>query len=86
MGEIDNDKIIEKLKEKCAINSCPRCNAHKFSIAGTSYLPLIDKPGDITLGGQNVPVVLVACENCGFISQHALGAFGLLNKDINEAS
>ncbi len=39
------------------------------------------------IGGTNVPSIGVACKRCGFISQHALGALGLLKKgekDDNE--
>lgn len=31
-----------------------------------------------TLGGTIVPMVAIACNNCGFVSLHAIGAWGLL--------
>lgn len=86
MDEIYREQIIEKIKGKGATNPCPRCNNSKFTVLGISYLQLIEKPGEIKLGGPNIPVVLVACENCGFVSEHALGAFGLLNIDLKDDS
>lgn len=31
-----------------------------------------------------IPVISIGCENCGFISQHALGALGLLDLASND--
>jgi hypothetical protein len=32
-------------------------------------------------GGQTVPAAAIVCNRCGFLSQHALGALGLLPKN-----
>ena len=82
MNQEDKDRIVNKLKEKGALNDCPRCNHNRFSIVDYSYLQPIEDPKKIVIGGSTIPVVIVGCNNCGFIVQHALGILGLMdNKD-----
>jgi hypothetical protein len=35
----------------------------------------------LVLGGPTIPVAIAACNNCGAITFHALGALGLLKKE-----
>lgn len=78
--KIDRDKIANILTEKGATNRCHRCNSNQFSVLeGYSNLILQDDIGKgLVIGGPSVPVALVACNNCGAITSHALGAIGLL--------
>lgn len=73
------DETIAKLNEKGVILSCPRCGKTNFSFIGESLLPIENNPRNrsITGGPTFIPTVIVACDNCGFIAQHAKGPLGL---------
>ncbi len=61
---------------------CPMCGHPHFTIAD-AYLRN-DLQADLTsvnLGGPSIPTVAVICNNCGFISQHAIGVLGLMPKE-----
>jgi predicted RNA-binding Zn-ribbon protein involved in translation (DUF1610 family) len=76
------DKIIKALEERGAVNPCPRCGKEEFTVANAYFnQPLQDSIATINLGGPTIPCAVVICENCGFISQHALGYLGLLEKN-----
>jgi ribosomal protein S27AE len=79
MKQEEKDKIIKALEERLAKLPCPRCGNQQFSLAdGYFSQPLQENLGGIVLGGPAIPSVVVVCNKCGFISQHALGALGLL--------
>lgn len=73
-------RIVEKLKERKALLDCPRCRHNEFElIDGISIISLQDNLSSISIGGKGLPVATTACKNCGFLSQHALGALGVIN-------
>ena len=37
--------------------------------------------GSISIGGPAIPTIGIICDNCGFVSQHAIGVLGLLPKE-----
>jgi len=79
--KVDRNKIAEILTKKGVKNPCHRCNSNQFSVLdGYSNMILQDdiKQG-LVIGGPSVPVVLVACSNCGAITSHAIGALGLFS-------
>ena len=55
-----------------------------FLADGYFNQPLQTEPAGLTIGGSSVPSIIVVCDNCGYMSQHALGILGLL--DNGEAS
>jgi hypothetical protein len=77
---IDKDRIAKTLTTRGATKPCHRCGHTKFVVIdGYSTYPLQSElNGGIVLGGPAVPVTLVACENCGAITPHAVGVLGLL--------
>jgi hypothetical protein len=77
---LDQSKVSDLLQQKGVNRPCHRCGSLSFSvIEGYSYFPIhTELSGDLVLGGPSVPVVLVACTNCGAITPHAIGALGLL--------
>jgi len=79
---MDKDTIALKLQEKGAVKPCHRCEQMEFSIInGYTNIQLQDDfDGPIVLGGARIPVIHVACQNCGAITSHALGALGMLPK------
>lgn len=74
------DKILKALHERGALLPCPRCGNPKFSIAPGYFANLLQpSPASLILGGiPNLPTVAIACEKCGWLAHHALGALGLM--------
>lgn len=80
-SKTDQDLIVKTLTDRGAIRPCPRCGRPDFSLApGLFSHPLQYKVSSLNLGGQNIPVAVVVCNNCGYLSEHALGTLGLLGK------
>lgn len=78
------DRIIKVLEEKGALKPCPRCGNDEFTLLDAFLKQnLQDKlKGPLVLGGPTVPCAVVICQNCGFLSFHALGYLELL-EDVN---
>ncbi len=83
--KLDKKRIAQILSERGAMLPCHRCGNKSFSILDDyTKIPIqqdIDKIQDTILGGESVPAVIVACNKCGAITLHALGALDLLPKD-----
>ncbi len=74
-------KIMAALKDKGAILPCPRCGKQDFTLLDDYTTLAIQKNFDnIVIGGPSIPSAVVICSNCGYISLHAIGALGLLEK------
>ena len=76
------ETIVRALMEKGARLPCPRCGNPNFTLLdGFFNQPIHPELGNIMLGGPSIPSVVTVCTRCGFMSQHALGALGLLPKE-----
>jgi len=75
------EKVVEILKEKNVNLPCPRCSGRNWSIEGffNQALQSTERQGSV-IGGPSILSAVVICKNCGYISQHALGALDLLPK------
>jgi hypothetical protein len=80
-----SNKIIAALSSKGATKACPRCGQLHFNVLAETMIPINNDPGVIAVGGPVVPTVIVACSNCGFLTQHALGALGLVPEEVAHA-
>lgn len=82
----EKQKISNALQQKQALLPCPRCDKQKFTLLEGYFNQTIqqDLQAGLTIGGPSVPSVVVVCDNCGYMSQHALGVLGLLPKNQNE--
>lgn len=79
------EEIINVLKERGAELPCPRCGKRNFTLIDGYFNQAIQFNLDsMQLGGPSVPSVTIACNNCGYMSQHALGVLGLLPKAVAE--
>ena len=88
MGIFSEDKrntIIKILEERGVLLPCPRCSKNEFELLdGYFNQPIQGALPGMVLGGPSVPSIGVVCKNCGFISQHALGALGLMPESKSE--
>ena len=80
---IDRDKIAKKLSEKGATRPCHRCGHNAFTVLeGFTNIQIQDDfSAGLFIGGPSVPVAHIACNNCGAITSHALGALDMLPKE-----
>ena len=85
MQKISDEKkreIIKALEERGAKLPCPRCGNNSFTLLDGYFNQTIQTVlKGMVLGGPSVPSVVVSCSRCGYLSQHALGALGLLPKE-----
>jgi len=75
-------RLDERFKKYEHVLKCPMCGHGQFTIAD-AYLRN-DLQADLksmSLGGPSIPSVAIICNNCGFISQHAIGILGVLPKE-----
>jgi len=72
-------RIIKVLEEKGAKLPCPRCGSRGFTLLNGYFNQTVQiETSGLVIGGMAVPTVVVLCDKCGFISQHALSVLGLL--------
>ncbi len=82
MDQTTRDEITKRLTEKGASLPCPRCGQSNFSVFGGYFNPSVQEElKALVLGGRSIPSAIVGCNNCGYLSLHALGVLGLLPKD-----
>jgi hypothetical protein len=81
LSDAERSTIIAALTERQAILPCARCGFNQWELVDGYFTHSVqDSIGEIRIGGVNVPTIAAICKRCGFISQHALGALGLLPK------
>jgi predicted nucleic-acid-binding Zn-ribbon protein len=71
------NQVVEALQKKGVNKPCPRCGNARFSVVGETLIPLQDNPNAFQFGGPSIPTVIVACDNCGYITQHASVPLGI---------
>ena len=81
LSEEEKRKIANTLSSKIPSIVCPMCHHNNFFILdGYFNIPINANINEMVIGGTSIPIIGIVCANCGFISNHALGAIGLLNK------
>lgn len=87
--KFDRDEILKELDKRGANKPCHRCGNESFSIIdGYSKLFVEEKfenIGTVSIGGPILPMIMVACLNCGAVTLHALGAFTKLPVEDKDA-
>jgi uncharacterized Zn finger protein len=71
MDQSRRNELIRALTAKGVNRPCPRCGNAKFSVVGETNIPLQDDPNVFSIGGPSIPAIIVACDSCGYITQHA---------------
>ena len=72
----DKHRIVNALKARGA-GSCPRCNDSQWTVSEYSMIEVqgtMDRHGSDT---TTIPSIMIVCEHCGFIAQHALQPLGI---------
>lgn len=82
LSEVQKQDIAKKLRQKGISLICPMCSNKNFTLADGYFNHTLQVDlKSISLGGPSIPTVAIICGNCGFISQHAIGALGLLDQN-----
>jgi uncharacterized Zn finger protein len=76
MDEKRLEEISRALTAKGVDRPCPRCGNLQFSIIA-EFSIVLEESSSYDMGGRSIPTVIVACNECGYVAQHALGALGL---------
>lgn len=82
-GEIDVNKfqelISDVLDSKNALSQCPRCGRDQFSVVDKeAYIPIVKNASEkVSPVNYAVPVAIVVCDNCGYLSMHSTKALGV---------
>jgi hypothetical protein len=76
---IDTNRVGLLLQQKGATQACHRCGQLNFTVLNgfTKFILQSNFRESVETEGASVPVVNVACDNCGAVTSHAVGAQGL---------
>ena len=79
MDPAEKDRVIQALQRANVTLPCPRCSNTNFSLVDGYFKdPIQPDLKNFNLSGPSIPTIVTVCARCGFVSQHALGALGLL--------
>jgi hypothetical protein len=79
--------IIRALEARGALLPCPRCGNKSFTVINGYFNHTVrPQTSSVVLEGLSLPTAGVVCNKCGFLSQHALGALGLMTQPSAEPS
>jgi len=89
LTEQQRQALADRLNGKRVGNLCPMCHQGGTMKLADGYFQHAlqrDFSGAIVLGGPSIPTVVLVCGNCGFVSEHAAGILGLLEKRAEEVA
>jgi hypothetical protein len=72
----DKHRIVAALKARGA-GSCPRCRDSQWTVSEYSRIEVQATMERNTAEKTTIPAVMIVCEHCGFIAQHALQPLGV---------
>ena len=80
MGLTDRQRktMMDGLQAKGVRPQCPMCARNQWTLSddlviGTAFT----LGGGMSLGGAHIPMCQLVCNNCGFVSHHAVGVLGI---------
>ena len=73
------DEITKALLQKGVTKPCPRCDNLEFEIYAEAEMPLVATRLDLVSQefSTPLPIVLIACKNCGYLAHHVRALLGL---------
>jgi hypothetical protein len=72
----DKHTIVAALKARGA-GSCPRCNDSQWTVSEFSRIDVQATMEKDSVERTTIPAIMIVCQHCGFISQHALQPLGV---------
>jgi hypothetical protein len=72
----DKHRIFDALRARGA-GSCPRCLDSQWTVSEYSMIEVQATMDRHTSETTTIPSIMIVCEHCGFISQHALQPLGI---------
>jgi hypothetical protein len=80
-------QIVDRLRELGATLPCPRCTTTSFSLVNElAIVPVHPQVSGAPVEGLALPAVLLMCNQCGFLSSHALSKLGLAEEILGDAA
>lgn len=76
ISSTDKQRIVSALKSRGA-GSCPRCDDSQWTVSEYSRIDVHATSERDDNSGASIPAVMIVCQHCGFIAQHALQPLGL---------
>ena len=80
MSSTDKQRVVTALKSRGA-GSCPRCEDSQWTVSEFSRIEVQETSARNGHSNTTIPAVMIVCQNCGFIAQHALLPLGLWNHE-----
>lgn len=80
LSEADRPQVWARLSERGIRDKCPMCHNGKLELSPWLLgKPLLETLAQFGRSGElyYLPVVTLICQNCGFVSEHALPPLGL---------
>ena len=81
ISSADKQRIVSALKSRGA-GSCPRCDDSQWTVSEYSRIDVQETNARNGAGSATVPAVMIVCQHCGFIAQHALQPLGLWSPEV----
>ena len=63
--------FIKALVTKGVRMPCPRCGNQNFAVVAESIIFIQSNPAVLSIGGPSIPTVVIVCDKCGYVTQHA---------------
>ena len=80
-------KLLEKVNPQYKCPMCGNNNAGLLDGLLNNFVTDFKAKNSVQIGGNSVPVIMLACSKCGFISQHSVGIiFGGVDKYFEEVN
>jgi hypothetical protein len=79
----DKHVIVAALKARGA-GSCPRCNDSQWTVSEFLRIDVQATMERESAQRTTIPAIMIVCEHCGFISQHALQPLGVWPDTVND--
>jgi hypothetical protein len=81
----DKHRIVAALKARGA-GTCPRCRDSQWTVSEFSRIEVQATMDRNTSEKTTIPAVMIVCEHCGFIAQHALQPLGVWPHNADDLS
>ena len=81
----DKHRIVGALKSRGA-GSCPRCQDSQWTVSEYARIEVQATMARNSAEGTTIPAIMIVCEHCGFISQHALQPLGIWPQAADDVS